>query len=464
MDVRKVRRLILCGLLPLTLGFTAVEASTTVGASTVSPSWRLAASYSPMANVRSVSCAPSTTSAATFCLAVGDDGHNHPSIMATDDGGVTWSNQPVAKGLVGLATVVCPLVSVCYASGSSGIMHSSNGGVTWSTQDPSFEAADMFCVTPAQCYAVGQLGMIATSDGSTWTSVALPEQVTDLNAITCPSILNCYALGAINGTPSVIGEYKSGPWELLGSINVASLSAIGCTSGSTCVVVGADQSGGSTAFVTSDSGVNWNPSSYVPQGGSLEAVDCQTSTACIAVGTNGDSTPYVISSTNAGSSWSTQTAPPGSDNLESISCSNSLDCVAVGDTGNLGAGSTIMETTNAGTSWDTEAPPQGTDQVNSVACPSLNKCFAVGIDALLASSNQGYSWTPLTLPLQVDGLMGISCPSVMDCTAVGFGSFESPIILSTTDGGQAWHTAKRASRCRVSHWYILCEHNNLSGC
>ena len=168
-----------------------------------------------------------------------------------------------------------PLVHVCYASGSSGFMHSSNGGVTWSTEDASFEAANIFCVTPAQCYAVDQLGMVATSDGSTWTSVALPSQVTDLDAITCPSLLNCYAVGAINGVPSVIGEYKAGPWELLGPINASSLSAIACTSGLSCVVVGTNFSGGSAAFVTSDSGVNWNPSSYLPQGGALAAVDCE---------------------------------------------------------------------------------------------------------------------------------------------------------------------------------------------
>ena len=199
--MRKFRRPSLCAFLAVSLGFTGFAASTTAGASTVSPGWRLAASYPPVANVRSVSCAPSAASATTFCLAVGDDGHNHPSIIATDDGGATWSSQPVSNGLLGLTTVACPLVNVCYASGSSGIIHSSNGGVTWSTQDPSFEAADIFCFTPAQCYAVGQLGMVATSDGSTWTSVALPSQVTGLDAITCPSLLNCYAVGVMNEIP-----------------------------------------------------------------------------------------------------------------------------------------------------------------------------------------------------------------------------------------------------------------------
>ena len=99
-----------------------------------------------------------------------------------------------------------------------------------------------------------------------------------------------------------------------------------------------------------------------------------------------------------------------------------------------------METTNAGSSWDSAAPPQGTDQVILVACPTLNKCFAGGIDSLLAFSNEGYSWTQLTLPSHLDGLTAISCPSAMDCTAVGFGSFASPMVLSTTDGGHVWDT------------------------
>src|ERR1700727_1744309 len=63
----------------------ATPGGTPAGAS--SPQWQTTASFAPLINVRAVSCAPNSGSGPITCVAVGDNGHNVPSIITTHDGG-----------------------------------------------------------------------------------------------------------------------------------------------------------------------------------------------------------------------------------------------------------------------------------------------------------------------------------------------------------------------------------------
>ena len=157
-------------------GFTVAALSTTMTVALVgilgsqlaaspttptSPAWHTTASYTPMANLSAVSCAPNSAT----CVAVGDDGGNVASIVITQNGGSTWSDVAPPAGVTTLATVSCPSTAVCYAGGGSGIMKSSDGGTSWTIQDSSFPAESISCFTIDECTAVGGAGIVQTTDG-----------------------------------------------------------------------------------------------------------------------------------------------------------------------------------------------------------------------------------------------------------------------------------------------------------
>ncbi len=136
----------------------STELSPTPAAATT-PQWETAASYAPLANVRAVSCAPSSSASSATCVAVGDDGGSVASIIVTNNGGSSWIDAAPPSGVTTLTTVSCPSASVCYAGGGSGIMKSSNGGSTWTVQDSTFPAQSISCFTIDECTAVGGLGI-----------------------------------------------------------------------------------------------------------------------------------------------------------------------------------------------------------------------------------------------------------------------------------------------------------------
>ena len=76
--------------------------------------------YSPLPNVSAVSCAPSSSAAASTCVAVGDDGGNFASIIVTSNGGSTWSDSTPPSGVTTLSTVSCPSAASVTRAGAIG--------------------------------------------------------------------------------------------------------------------------------------------------------------------------------------------------------------------------------------------------------------------------------------------------------------------------------------------------------
>ena len=137
------------------VGLLGSQLSTLPAAAAVAPSWQTAASYTALANVTAVSCAPSAAASSATCVAVGDDGGNAASIIVTQNGGSTWSDSTPPAGVTTLSSVSCPSTSVCYAGGGSGIMKSTNGGASWVIQDAAFPAESISCFNIDECTAVG---------------------------------------------------------------------------------------------------------------------------------------------------------------------------------------------------------------------------------------------------------------------------------------------------------------------
>ena len=159
-----VRRITLVTLATATLvalfGVLGTQVST-LPAAAATPSWQSTATFTPLANVDAVSCAPGTTT----CVAVGDDGGHVASVIVTENDGGTWSDATPPSGVTTLSAVSCPSAAVCYAGGGSGIYKSSNGGETWMVQDSSFPAQSISCFDIDECTAVGGLGIDPTTDG-----------------------------------------------------------------------------------------------------------------------------------------------------------------------------------------------------------------------------------------------------------------------------------------------------------
>ena len=81
-----VRRITLVTLATATLvalfGVLGTQVST-LPAAAATPSWQSTATFTPLANVDAVSCAPGTTT----CVAVGDDGGHVASVIVTENDG-----------------------------------------------------------------------------------------------------------------------------------------------------------------------------------------------------------------------------------------------------------------------------------------------------------------------------------------------------------------------------------------
>ncbi len=146
-------------------GILAIPAQT-LSAAAATPSWQTTATFRPLTNVNSVSCAPDATASSTTCVAVGDDGGNVASIIVTENGGAPGLtiDSPIGRDHHCPLSRVLRRLSVTPA-GTSGIMKSSDGGATWTVQDPSFPAQSISCFTIDECTAVGGIRIVQTTDG-----------------------------------------------------------------------------------------------------------------------------------------------------------------------------------------------------------------------------------------------------------------------------------------------------------
>lgn len=247
------------------------------------------------------------------------------------------------------------------------------------------------------------------------------------------------------------------------------LTAVSCSTASSCVAVGLDNLGpGLLAEVWN--GDAWTAQSPpVPAGGTsgaLSAVSCSSATSCTAAGFYeiGAGDMPLAESWN-GSTWTAQTPPnprtPAGDQnalLNAISCTSASSCVAVGSyavSNPTTARRLIAEVWN-GSSWTLEhvpTPPGTAEQLSGISCVAATSCKAVGSYFPSATSNDvlidvwdGSTWTRQPAPLPAGdnslNLTGVSCPAADSCTAVGNGSG------SATSGQLA------AEHWNGSHWTV----------
>jgi hypothetical protein len=312
--------------------------------------------------VPSVSCVSSS-----FCMAVGPSETLTPPISVEPSemwNGSSWSNVavPVPNLPADLFSVSCVTSSFCMASGStaSAVFADEWNGSAWTLltlpqpgSDSLLLAVD--CLSASNCMAVGETGLDATMaekwDGSSWTIVPTPGANSpndrgQLQAVSCTSSTDCWAVGAMDNEP-IAEHFDGSAWTLDPSLpvlsNGASLMSVSCTDATFCEAVGAESLGGTqggvTPLIETWDGSAWTTatSPVAPTPGQynyLFGVDCYGATSCVAVGTG--PSVSVLDYENGQWAFAPSPEPPAGTTgvlLSSVSCVADWACVADGTSG-----------------------------------------------------------------------------------------------------------------------------------
>jgi photosystem II stability/assembly factor-like uncharacterized protein len=338
-----------------------------------------------------------------------------PEIWATTDGGTSWIDRTPSPSSSGtILGFGCSATSTCFATGDSGqILRTTSGGVSWTalTSGTTDALSQIVCPSSVVCDIIAGAGVaiLATADGgASWTrrATGIPAGAT-LLGISCPSVSTCYAVGSqglIMGTPD--GGIT---WSAQASATTNSLISIDCGSLSDCAA-----GGYFGTLIARANASAWFASTH----GStvtLTGVSCDGTGTCMAVGAGG----IALVSTDSGESW-TQHSTATTQPLHGISCATATTCFAVGD------GGTIEWTRNTGTTWNQTVI--GTGSVRGISCPSAMTCVAVGDAGVVTTSDGGVTWTVHSNSFPLNG---VSCPNTVNCWAVGVAMAGNPILSVT---------------------------------
>lgn len=170
--------------------------------------------------------------------------------------------------------------------------------------------------------------------------------------------------------------------------------------------------------------------------GGVSAISCSSASSCIAVGTASQhSGGFVATTTDGGLSWSEQPLPAGLSSLSALSCSTAYQCVAAGT---RTSGAAIVATTDGGHSWSYLDLPDGVSSLTSVSC-AADRCWAVGSGskgASLLNGSPDAPWTFGLIPRAVTTLSAVGCTAgagAPTCMAVGSAG-SAPAVIATIAG------------------------------
>jgi hypothetical protein len=227
------------------------------------------------------------------------------------------------------------------------------------------------CISSSSCWAAGDYAGSAEQtllehwDGSAWYIITSPNTSTSqnnyLNAITCVSSSECWAVGDYyNGTTyqTLIEVWNGSSWSIASSPNTSTsqnndLNAVTCVSAFQCWAVGNYYNGSAyQTLILSWNGFSWSiassPDTSATQSNDLKGVTCPSSSQCWAVGdySNGTTNQTLIEQWN-GSSWSIVSSPNTSTSqsnyLLGVACSSTSACWTAGDYNNGSANLNLIE-------------------------------------------------------------------------------------------------------------------------
>jgi hypothetical protein len=321
-----------------------------------------------------------------------------------------------------LRAVTCPTARRCWAVGSTlatasspagaALVATTDGGATWTaeTVPPTVSyLSAVACASTRSCTAVGQVGLTGAgpgavlttaNGGATWVLQTVPAGTTDVTAVDCRTGGRCTALGVVAGRVTTLMPSSPSIWGAGGALPPVASAATGlsCIDGGSCWAtasqsVDVDHVVGVIA-ATSDGGTTWTLQ-HVPAGtGALQGIDCtssamrRTRTSCTAVGTTSTvlgggrvGQGVVLSSANGGASWVPVPLGSTSADLLGVSCAAG-PCAAVGTTVASASQAGVAILTGAivgfGPLWRRTSVAHVALPLTAVSCVSLSACVMVG--------------------------------------------------------------------------------------
>ncbi|HEY5096890.1 MAG TPA: hypothetical protein VII46_02540 [Acidimicrobiales bacterium] len=344
----------------------------------------------------------------------------------------------------------CVDAARCWAVGSTvgaagspngaAVVATTNGGSTWSLQPiPATVAylSGISCSDRRHCAAVGQTAngpgaILTTADGgATWQAAAVPPGVLDVTAVACLADRRCLATGSTaSGTAALVSTSAQAGWVQRGTLPPALSGATGisCPDNQQCWVtvhssLDVDHVAGAVA-VTTDGGATWAATAPPAGVGYLNAIVCTPH--------RGGGLPFT--STTVPSSAASTTTPPGAT-----------------PSGTAPASTTSPPTTSPPTTSppavSTTAPPAGVAGVWCVAVGTTANTLTgvrTGRGVILTSANGGATWSSQPVTPSAAALMGVSCTAVDSCVAVGSSvalSSHAGVAVLTASAGHPWRSA-----------------------
>jgi photosystem II stability/assembly factor-like uncharacterized protein len=350
----------------------------------------------------------------------------HGLILATSDGGRVWRPQSSGTEERLLAVhFVDPLAG--WAVGDHGvILATSDGGVSWRRQTDGRSRRNLrsvHFVDSSSGWAVGTEGWIlATRDGGASWRESPSGTRSDLNSVYFASPAVGWAVGAdtlmlatVDGgrTWAKVGLRSSGQYSpALFSIHFANPN-VGCAVGASNLVL-----------VTGDGGKTWD--GRIVGGADLFAVQIVDATAGWAVGGGGPAGGGVIwAIQDSGQTWKQRWHR--TIDLASIDFVTPLAGWAVGPQG------AIVATGDGGKTWSEQSSGIPTDLL-AVRFVSPERGWSVGKNGvILATADGGRTWRPQDSRTHAE-LHSVHFASPTLGWAVGAGG----TILATVDGGRTW--------------------------
>lgn len=281
-----------------------------------------------------------------------------------------------------------------------------------------------------------------------------------LSAVACPSAAQCWAVGQTASAPGgntlsenrdpLLTHETAGHWHTVavatpGTRNA--LEAIACPGVTDCWAVGGDAAGG-TAVIEHWTGGAWRvaPSPAVP-GSQLDAVSCASPQACWAAGgtqTHSGATGDLLEQWN-GTRWATAATVAGGLQPQQFSCPAAGYCLALGVRDGVAAAAAY-----SGGRWAAVTPPPAPAGRAAGTVPSLFGCASPAMClAAFPGSNlvtdvwNGRAWAPVTSS-KLTYPVGLTCAGGRGCWLLGMTRKYRPLALRWQGNGWASVTVPTA--------------------
>jgi len=262
----------------------------------------------------------------------------------------------------------------------------------------------------------------ATAD---WSPLQAGAASNDLNQISCPEPLTCYAtagLYMIGGSGGIVKTADGG--TTFSSLTLPSsnpLHSISCPSTKVCFAAGDF----GTVLKTTDGGEIWSEillgsKANRPQFKSIFARD---QNQVVVVGKDG----FIYRTTDGGATW----APPPLRVFADLFDVYFIDPLVGFITGN---GETLLKTIDGGASWKSTKVLKDAGLILAIRGVEGKTLYAVG-DSLFKSSDGGETWSAQSGGAG-QAFRAIAVPDEQTAYLVS----ESNSVLKTTDGGASWST------------------------